>query len=43
MFELDGQFQLVMEYVVGKDAQAWTEALPDPLSARRRPGSASSC
>ncbi len=33
MFELDGQFQLVMEYVVGKDALEWTRALPAPLSA----------
>lgn len=33
MFELDGQFQLVMEYVVGKDAHEWAKALPGPLSA----------
>ncbi len=33
MFELAGQFQLVMEYVVGKDAHVWTKALPGPLSA----------
>jgi serine/threonine-protein kinase len=32
MFELDGLFQLVMEYVVGKDAEAWVKALPEPLS-----------
>ncbi len=32
MFELDGQFQLVMEHVVGKDALAWVKALPGPLS-----------
>jgi eukaryotic-like serine/threonine-protein kinase len=33
MFELDGQFQLVMEYVVGKDAHEWVKSLPAPLSA----------
>ena len=33
MFELDGQFQLVMEYVVGKDAHDWAKALADPLTA----------
>jgi eukaryotic-like serine/threonine-protein kinase len=33
MYELDGQFQLVMEYVVGKDAQEWVKSLPGPLSA----------
>ena len=33
MFDVDGQFQLVMEYVVGKDAQSWTEALSEPMSA----------
>jgi eukaryotic-like serine/threonine-protein kinase len=33
MFELDGQFQLVMEYVVGKDAHEWVKSLPGPLSA----------
>jgi serine/threonine-protein kinase len=33
MFELDGQFQLVMEYVEGKDAQEWVKSLPGPLSA----------
>ena len=33
MFELDGQFQLVMEYVVGKDAQEWVKSLPGPLTA----------
>ena len=33
MFELDGQFQLVMEYVVGKDAHEWARSLPGPLSA----------
>jgi serine/threonine-protein kinase len=32
MFELDGQFQLVMEYVVGKDAQEWVKSLHEPLS-----------
>jgi serine/threonine protein kinase len=33
MFELDGQFQLVMEYVVGQDAHEWVKSLPGPLSA----------
>jgi len=33
MFELDGQFQLVMEYVIGKDAHEWVKLLPGPLSA----------
>jgi serine/threonine protein kinase len=33
MFELDGQFQLVMEYVVGKDAHEWVKSLPTPLTA----------
>ncbi len=33
MFELDGQFQLVMEYVVGKDAHGWAQDLPAPMSA----------
>lgn len=33
MFELSGQFQLVMEHVVGKDAHEWVKALPGPLSA----------
>ena len=32
MFELNGLFQLVMEYVVGKDAQAWVKSLPGPLT-----------
>jgi serine/threonine-protein kinase len=33
MYELDGQFQLVMEYVVGKDAQEWVKSLSAPLTA----------
>jgi len=33
MFELDGQFQLVMEYVVGKDAHEWVKTLAGPLTA----------
>jgi eukaryotic-like serine/threonine-protein kinase len=33
MFELDGQFQLVMEYVIGNDAHEWVKSLPGPLSA----------
>jgi len=33
MFDLDGQFQLVMEYVVGKDAHEWAKALAEPLTA----------
>jgi serine/threonine-protein kinase len=31
MVELEGQFQLIMEYVDGKSAREWTEALPGPL------------
>jgi eukaryotic-like serine/threonine-protein kinase len=31
IFEIDGQFQLIMEYVAGKNAQEWVEALPGPL------------
>ncbi|MFO0960796.1 MAG: FHA domain-containing serine/threonine-protein kinase [Isosphaeraceae bacterium] len=30
--EVDGQFQLIMEYVDGKGARQWVEALPGPLS-----------
>ncbi|WP_435007289.1 protein kinase domain-containing protein [Tundrisphaera lichenicola] len=33
MFELNGQFQLVMEYVVGKNAMEWVRSLSAPLSA----------
>ncbi|WP_435017174.1 protein kinase domain-containing protein [Tundrisphaera sp. TA3] len=33
MSELEGQFQLVMEYVVGKNAQEWASELAAPLSA----------
>ena len=33
MFDIDGQFQLVMEYVVGKDAHLWVESLAEPLTA----------
>ena len=33
MSDIDGQFQLVMEYVVGKDAHHWVEALAGPMSA----------
>ena len=33
MFQLDGQFQLVMEYVVGKDAHDWAKALAEPLTS----------
>jgi eukaryotic-like serine/threonine-protein kinase len=32
VFDLDGQYQLVMEYVDGKNALAWVSALPEPLS-----------
>ena len=32
MFDLDGQYQLVMEYVDGKNALAWVSALNEPLS-----------
>jgi serine/threonine-protein kinase len=32
MYEEDGQYQLVMEYVPGKDARAWLAAQPAPLS-----------
>jgi hypothetical protein len=32
MVETEGQFQLVMEHVDGKNAQEWVEALPDQLS-----------
>ena len=31
LFEIDGQFQLVMEYVDGKNALEWTKALKQPL------------
>jgi eukaryotic-like serine/threonine-protein kinase len=31
LFEIDGQYQLVMEYVDGKNALEWTKALKDPL------------
>jgi serine/threonine-protein kinase len=31
IFELDGQFQLVMEYVPGKNALEWVSGLADPL------------
>ena len=36
VFDLDGQYQLVMEYVDGKNALAWTGALGEPLSVPRR-------
>ena len=42
MFELDGQFQLVMEYVVGKDAHEWVKSLPGACS-RPRPAPGSAC
>lgn len=32
MFEIDGQFQLVMEYVEGKNALEWVSSLSSPLS-----------
>ena len=32
IYEIDSQFQLVMEYVDGKNALEWTRALKDPLS-----------
>jgi serine/threonine protein kinase len=32
IFEVDGQFQLVMEYVAGKNALDWLKDLPGPLS-----------
>ncbi len=32
LFDLDGQYQLVMEYVDGKNALAWVGALTEPLS-----------
>ena len=31
IFEVDGQFQLVMEYVPGKNALEWVSGLSDPL------------
>lgn len=31
LFEIDGQYQLVMEYVDGKNALEWTRALKQPL------------
>jgi serine/threonine-protein kinase len=31
LFEIDGQYQLVMEYVDGKNALEWTKALKQPL------------
>jgi serine/threonine-protein kinase len=31
LFEIDGQYQLVMEYVDGKNALEWTKALRQPL------------
>ena len=31
IYEIDSQFQLVMEYVDGKNALEWTRALKDPL------------
>ena len=31
LFKIDGQFQLVMEYVAGKNALEWTKALKQPL------------
>ena len=44
IFEIDGQFQLVMEYVAGKNALDWVKALA-AAAARSRPrrGSAGSC
>jgi serine/threonine protein kinase len=32
IFEIEGQFQLVMEYVAGKNALNWVHDLPGPLS-----------
>jgi hypothetical protein len=32
IYEIEGQFQLVMEYVDGKNALEWTKALKGPLS-----------
>ncbi len=32
LFEIDGQFQLVMEYVDGKNALEWVNAIKQPLS-----------
>ncbi len=32
IYEIEGQFQLVMEYVDGKNALEWTRALKEPLS-----------
>ena len=32
IFEIDGQFQLVMEYVVGQNALDWVKELTQPLS-----------
>ena len=32
VFDLDGQYQLVMEYVDGKNALAWVGSLSEPLS-----------
>jgi len=32
MIELDGQFQLIMEFVDGKNAREWVETLPGPLA-----------
>jgi eukaryotic-like serine/threonine-protein kinase len=34
MVELDGQFQLIMEYVDGKNAREWVEAFPGPLTVQ---------
>ena len=31
LFEIDGQYQLVMEYVAGKNALEWTRSLNQPL------------
>ena len=31
IFELDGQFQLIMEYVAGKNAMEWVSAMSGPL------------
>ena len=44
IFEIDGQFQLVMEYVDGKNALEWVERSKRAAPDRRRPrGSAVSC
>ncbi len=32
IYEIEGQFQLVMEYVDGKNALEWTRALTEPMS-----------